>query len=255
MNELSNKVALITGASTGIGEACARKLASEGAHLILWARRLDRLERLAEELTESHGVRVRATRVDVRDRETVIREARAVLDADQCPEILVNNAGLAAGMEPFHESDPEDWDRMIDTNVKGLLNVTRYFLPPMIERGAGHVIMIGSTAGHLTYPAGHVYNATKFAVRALTQAINLDVVGTPIRVSAVDPGYVKTEEFSLVRYRGDEDKAERVYEGYVPLAPEDVAEAVWWVAVQPEHVNVLDLVIQPTGRRNAYIMG
>ena len=253
MSTVTRKLGLITGASAGIGEACARRFASEGTHLVLWARRLERLENLARELSDAHGVRVRVSDVDVRDRDVVFREAQAMRENDQIPDIVVNNAGLASGMEPFQSSDPDDWDRMIDTNVKGLLNVTRSFLPSMIKRGVGHVVMVGSTAGHLTYPGGHVYNATKFAVRALTEAISLDLVGTPIRVSAIDPGYVKTE-FSLVRYKGEEEQAEKVYDGYLPLAAEDVAEAVCWVAQQPEHVNVLDVVMLPTGRRNAYIM-
>lgn len=253
MNGISRKLTLITGASAGIGEACAHRFASGGADLVLWARRRDRLERLAEELEKTHGVRVRVAGVDVRDREAVVSEVGAMLEDDLLPEILVNNAGLAAGIDPFQKSDPNDWDLMIDTNLKGVLNVTRALLPAMIERGVGHVIMVGSTAGHVTYPGGHVYNATKFAVRAFTEALNLDVVGTPIRVSAVDPGYVKTE-FSLVRLKGDEELAESVYRGYEPLTGHDVAEACWWVSNQPKHVNVLNLVLHPTGRRNAYVM-
>jgi NADP-dependent 3-hydroxy acid dehydrogenase YdfG len=169
------------------------------------------------------------------------------------PHILINNAGLAAGLELVHEGDPDDWDRMIDTNVKGLLWVTRAILPHMIQRGRGHIVNIGSTAGHLTYPRGNVYAATKFAVRALTEGINLDVAGTPIRVSSIDPGYVESE-FSLVRFEGDEERARKVYDGFRPLSPDDVAEAVAWVLARPAHINVLDLVMMPTAQRNVYVV-
>ncbi|MFC1659912.1 SDR family NAD(P)-dependent oxidoreductase [Gemmatimonadota bacterium] len=253
MKAISGKLALITGASAGIGEACARRFAAEGANLALWARRVDRLEGLAQELESTYGVETHIAGVDIRDRGAVRSEADSMLETQLCPDIVVNNAGLAAGMEPFQDSDPEDWDLMIDTNVKGLLYVSRFFLPSMIERGVGHIIMVGSIAGHLAYPSGHVYNATKFAVRALTEAINVDVVETPIRISSVDPGWVRTE-FATVRYKGDEEKAEAVYDGYEPLHAEDVAEAVLWVSAQPLHVNVTDLVMLPTGRRNAYVM-
>lgn len=244
---------LITGASSGIGEACARRLAREGARLVLWARRIERLARLADELERAHGQHVHIAQVDVRDREAVFSAAEALLDAGDVPDVLINNAGLAAGLDRFQESDPTDWDRMIDTNVKGLLAVTRAILPAMIERGRGHVVNIGSTAGHLTYPKGNVYAATKFAVRALTEGMNLDVAGTPVRISSVDPGFVETE-FSLVRFEGDEPRARGVYEGFQPLSGDDVADAIAYVIGLPEHVNVLDLVLVPTAQRNVYVV-
>lgn len=253
MNRIQGKLALVTGASAGIGEACARRFAAEGADLALWARREDRLEALAEELTREHGVRVHRHRVDVRDRDHIRRAARALLGTAGPPHILVNNAGLASGLDPVQDGDFEDWDRMIDTNLKGLLSVTRLLLPSMIEVGRGHVINIGSTAGHQVYPMGNVYNATKFAVTALTEAINLDLAGTPLRVSSVDPGFVETE-FSEVRFHGDRERAAGVYEGFRPLSGDDVADAVAYVANLPPHANVLRMVLTPTAQRNAYVV-
>jgi len=167
--------------------------------------------------------------------------------------VLVNNAGLASGLSPVQDGSFDDWDRMIDTNVKGLLNVTRAVLPHMIRLGRGHVVNIGSTAGRWVYPNGNVYNATKFAVRALTEAINIDVVGTPIRVSSIDPGMVETE-FSIVRFAGDEDRARKVYEGFQPLRAEDIADAVHYVTSAPPHVNVLEMLVLPTAQRNVYVL-
>ncbi len=212
MTRIKGKLILVTGGSSGIGEACARRFAAEGADLILWARRADRLERLAAELGTAH---------------------RVSLSLD--------------------EGDPEDWDRMIDTNLKGLLYVSRAIMPHMVARRRGHVVNIGSTAGHQTYPMGNVYNATKFGVRALTEGMNLDVAGTPIRVSAVDPGFVETE-FSEVRFHGDKERAATVYQGFKPLSAEDVADAIAYVVNLPEHVNILDLIIVPTAQRNVYVV-
>ena len=253
MNRIDGKLALVTGASAGIGEACARRLAAEGADLALWARRVDRLKRLAEELAREHGVTVHLARVDVRDRENVERAVDELLERADPPHILVNNAGLAAGFDPVQEGSFEDWDRMIDTNVKGLLNVTRMLLPAMIEADRGHIINIGSTAGHQVYPKGNVYNASKFAVTALTEAINLDVSGTKLKVSSVDPGFVETE-FSVVRFHGDEERADSVYEGFEPLTGDDVADAVAYVANLPAHVNILRMVILPSAQRNVYVV-
>jgi 3-hydroxy acid dehydrogenase / malonic semialdehyde reductase len=253
MNRIQGRLALITGASSGIGEACARRLAAEGADLALWARRADRLSALAADLSREHGVQVRVATVDVRVRAAVAESASALLSSGPPPDILVNNAGLAAGLDLIQEGDSEDWDRMIDTNVKGLLNVTRAFLPAMIEAGRGHVINIGSTAGHMVYPKGNVYNATKYAVAALTEAINVDLAGTPLRVSGVDPGFVETE-FSTVRFHGDEERAANVYRGFQPLSADDVADAVAYAANLPPHANVLRLILQPTAQRNAYVV-
>jgi len=252
MSRIKGKLALITGASAGIGLACARRFAADGANLVLWARRADRLEQVSAELTKG-GVRVLTGVVDVRDRAAVNRAAAALLKAGAVPDILLNNAGLAAGLAKLQDGDPEDWDRMIDTNLKGLLNVSRAFLPAMVARGTGHVVNIGSTAGHQVYQMGNVYNATKFGVRALTEGMNLDVAGTKIRVSSVDPGHVETE-FATVRFHGDAAKAKAVYEGFRPLAPDDVADTVGYIVNLPEHVNILDLILLPTQQRNVFVI-
>ena len=249
MNDAASKLVLITGASSGIGAACARRFAADGADLALWARREARLAELADELSGSHGSAVRTAGVDVRDRAAVEAAAAELLET-ATPDILVNNAGLAAGLATVQEGDPDHWDRMIDTNVKGLLYVSRSILPAMIEAGRGHVINIGSIAGRQVYPMGNVYNATKFAVNALSQGMNLDVLGTPIRVSSIDPGHVGTE-FARVRFDGDERKAGAVYDGFTPLRPEDVAETVAFVASRPPDVNITDVVMFSTAQRSA----
>lgn len=252
MNRIKGKRVLITGASSGIGAACARRFAKEGADLVLWARRLDRLETLAAELEKAHGVRVRAAKVDVRDRDAVNRAVETQV-REAVPDVLLNNAGLAAGLSKVHEGDPDDWERMIDTNVKGLLYVTRAVLPHMVARNRGHVVNLGSIAGHWSYPMGNVYNATKFAVRTLTEGINLDVAGTAIRVSSIDPGLVETE-FSEVRFHGDKERAKLTYRGMTPLTGDDVADVVAYVVNLPEHVDVLDVVLMPTAQRSATVV-
>ena len=236
---------LITGASAGIGEACARRFAAAGARLLLAARRRERLERLAGELRDAHQSEGYLLDLDVRN-SGVVTQTLANLPAEwSAVDVLVNNAGLGRGLDPLQEGHPADWDEMIDTNIKGLLYVTRTILPGMIERGRGHVINIGSIAGHEVYPRGNVYCATKYAVRALTQGLRMDLLGTPIRVSTVDPGLVETE-FSTVRFRGDEERADKVYQGYTPLTADDVADAVLWCATRPLHVNVDQIIIKPT---------
>jgi 3-hydroxy acid dehydrogenase/malonic semialdehyde reductase len=253
MSRIQGKLALVTGASAGIGLACAARFAADGAHLILWARRAERLEQEAEALRRAHGVTVRTAVVDVRDRAAVEGAAGALVAEGAVPDILLNNAGLAAGLQKLQEGDPDDWDRMVDTNVKGLLYVTRAFLPHMIRLGRGHVVNLGSLAGHQTYPMGNVYGATKYAVRALTEGLHLDLVGTPVRVSSIDPGLVETE-FSIVRFGGDAERAKTVYRGMRPLKAEDVAEVVGFVVDLPEHVNVLDLVLMPTAQRSTQVV-
>ncbi len=253
MSGLAGKRALVTGASAGIGLACARRFATAGAHLVLWARRADRLAAEAEALRRAHGVTVQTAVVDVRDRSAVERAAAALAAEDAVPDILLNNAGLAAGLHKLQDGDPDDWDRMIDTNVKGLLYVTRAILPHLVRLGRGHVVNLGSLAGHQTYPKGNVYGATKYAVRALTEGMHLDLVGTPIRVSSIDPGLVETE-FSIVRFAGDTARANAVYRGMRALTADDVADVVAFVVGLPEHVNVLDLVLMPTAQRSTQVV-
>ena len=248
MNRLAGKRVLITGASAGIGEACARRFAEQGSDLLLSARRLDRVEELAKALAEKHGVDARADALDVTDRDAVSRYVLEILEAGLLPDVLVNNAGKAKGLEKLHEGSLDHWDEMIDTNLRGLLYVTRGFLPHMVARDSGHVINIGSIAGRWVYPKGAVYNATKYGVRALTEAMNIDLLGTKIRVSSVDPGLTETE-FSEVRFDGDADRAASVYAGTKPLAADDVADAVIYVANTPEHVDILNVVMMPTVQR------
>ncbi len=253
MNRVKGKKVLITGASSGIGEACARRLAASGADLILTARREDRLLRLKEKLEGDHGVAVRVKCLDVRDRAAVEALSRELESEIAAPDVLVNNAGLASGLGKFFEGDFEDWDKMIATNITGLLNVSRCIVPLMVKRNEGHIVNIGSVAGHIVYPGGNVYNASKFAVRALTQAMTIDLVGTKIRVSSIDPGAVETE-FATVRYHGDTKRAKALYKGYKPLTGDDIAEAVYFVVNAPEHVNVLDMVVMPTAQRSPYVL-
>ena len=229
--------ALVTGATSGIGLACARALARKGCRLVLVGRRRERLKAAARELS------AKAHLLDVGNRKAV--EALARRGVFSTLDILVNNAGLARGFEPLQEGDPDDWDEMIDTNLKGLLYVTRQVLPGMIHRGSGHVVMIGSTAGHWSYPNGNVYCASKAAVRMLTEGLRMDLLGTGVRVSSVDPGMVETE-FSEVRFHGDKARAGAVYAGMSPLRPQDVAETVLFCLTRPQHVNLQQVVMMPT---------
>ena len=243
MNHLENATVLITGASAGIGAACAKAFAEAGARLILCARRTERLEELAATLaTEVHVLGL-----DVRDPEAIASAIADLPEAWRAIDVLVNNAGLAKGLDPVYENTPAQIDAMLDTNVKGLLYVTAAVVPGMIERGRGHVVNIGSTAGHGVYAGGVVYSATKHAVGAITKGLKLDLHGTPVRVSTVDPGLVETD-FSLVRFDGDAQRAAPVYSTTTPLQPEDVADAVVYCASRPPHVNVAELIVMPTAQ-------
>lgn len=245
MTSLSEKIVLITGASSGIGRACAKAFAQTGARLILIARRKDRLQELAAELKQQHNTASYLIELDVRDRKAVQQVFNKLPDEWQKIEVLVNNAGLSRGLDKLHEGSIDDWEEMIDTNVKGLLYVTRAVVPGMVQRGSGTVINIGSIAGHEVYPKGNVYCATKHAVDALTKGLRLDLVDTPIRVCTVDPGLVETE-FSLVRFRGDEERAKKTYQGLRTLLPEDVADAVVYCATRPPHVQIAEIIMLPT---------
>jgi serine 3-dehydrogenase len=241
---------LITGASAGIGAACARAFAAAGARLILAARRGDRLESLASELGDPHGTESHLIQLDVRDSGVVAHTFGDLPDAWAAVDVLVNNAGLSRGMEPVQEGETRDWDEMIDTNIKGLLYATRAILPRMVERGHGHVINIGSTAGHEVYPGGAVYCATKHAVSAITRGLRMDLLGTDVRVTTVDPGMVETD-FSLVRFHGDQERADRVYSGLQPLTPEDIADVVLYAATRPPHVNLDEIILRPTAQASS----
>jgi 3-hydroxy acid dehydrogenase/malonic semialdehyde reductase len=245
MHNLKNKTILVTGASSGIGRACVVEFARQGARLILAARRKDRLDELASKLSKDHKAEMKTISLDVTKQKDV-QKAIENLPAEWAGiDILLNNAGLSRGLEKIQEGVIQNWEEMIDTNIKGLLYVTRAVLPGMVKRNEGHVINIGSIAGHEVYPAGNVYNATKFAVKALNKAMRLDVFGTKIRVTCIDPGAAETE-FSVVRFHGDQQRADKVYQGMTPLKPEDIAEAVVWACSRPAHVNIEDMIITPT---------
>ncbi len=245
MISLQGKTVCITGASSGIGAACAEEFAKFGCNLMLLARRQDKVESLAHRLSAAHSIKTFTAQLDVRKQKDVEQFFSWLPEEWKTIDILVNNAGLARGLSKLHEGRVDDWDEMIDTNVKGLLYVTRSVLPAMIERNAGHVINIGSIAGSQTYPMGNVYSATKFAVVGLSRSLKMDLLGTAVRVSSVDPGLVETE-FSQVRFRGDTARASKTYEGMTPLTPYDVAEAVIFCATRPAHVSIQEVVLTPT---------
>jgi len=247
MYSLKNKVVLITGASSGIGRSCVWAFAGTGAQLILAARRLSRLEELAVELKRKPGEDILLLAVDVRDQPAVERTVNGLPAEWQAIDILVNNAGLSRGLDKLHEGKLEDWEEMIDVNIKGLLYVSRAVIPGMVKRGNGHIINIGSIAGREVYPGGNVYCATKFAVDALSKGMRLDLSGTGLRVSQVSPGMVETE-FSLVRFRGDKERAGKVYQGLTPLSPDDIADAIVYCATRPPHVNISEMLVMPTAQ-------
>ena len=247
---MSQKTAFITGASAGIGEACARVFAREGYNLLLAARRIDRLEALSARLTAEFGIQTHSLALDVRDADAVFTSFNNLSEKWQQVDVLVNNAGLSQGLDPIHEGDIGDWDRVIDTNIKGLLYVTRAVVPLMAARKSGHIINLGSIAGKEVYAKGNVYCATKHAVDALTKGMRIDLLEKHIKVTAIHPGMVETE-FSEVRFKGDTERAAAVYDRIEPLLAEDIAEAAWFAASRPKHVNVNDMLIMPTMQANA----
>jgi 3-hydroxy acid dehydrogenase/malonic semialdehyde reductase len=248
---LKDRLVLITGASAGIGEACAEAFAREGARLILAARRHDRLMSLAARLADVHGTASHLLELDVRDRGAVNAAIGGLPDGFADIDILVNNAGLSRGLDRMQNGDHLDWEEMIDTNVKGLLWVSRAVLPGMVARDRGQIINIGSVAGHQVYQSGNVYCATKHAVRALTQGLRLDLLGTRVRCSTVDPGMVQTE-FSEVRFHGDQERAAKVYLNFPPLQPADVAETILFCATRPPHVVVQEILLMPQDQGAVY---
>lgn len=247
-----NRKVLITGASSGFGEAIARKFAASGDHLVITGRRAERLNELAEELRAAFGIKVMVSVFDIQQREAVFNALANESFLDDL-DILVNNAGLALGRDLFDDASLDDWETMIDTNVKGLLYVTKAILPRLIKRGKGHIINIGSTAGKEVYERGNVYCATKHAVEALSQSMRIDLVKHAIKVTAIHPGAADTE-FSLVRFKGDATKAAAVYEGFKPLYGNDVAETAHYCASLPEHVCINSLVMTCTAQPNSFYL-
>jgi len=238
---MNQRTILITGATSGFGEAIARRFAKDGWKLVILGRRKDRLDKLAKEL------KAHALVCDVRKRKEVFDALAALPKEYAAIDVLVNNAGLALGMEPAHKADLEDWETMVDTNCKGLMHVTRAVLPGMVERGKGHVVNIGSTASNYPYPGGNVYGATKAFVKQFSLNLRADLQGTNVRVTNLEPGLAETE-FSLVRFKGDKEKAATVYAGMMPLTGQDIAEAVHWCTHLPAHMNVNRMEIMPTAQ-------
>ncbi|MFO0578758.1 MAG: SDR family NAD(P)-dependent oxidoreductase [Polyangia bacterium] len=249
---LSGKVALVTGASSGIGAACGAALVRSGAHVILAARRGERLSALREQL-HACGSMCHVLELDVRHAAAVTEGLASLPGELQAIDILINSAGLGRGLDKLHEGDPREWDEIIDTNVKGLLYVTRAVLPQMVARDTGHIVNIGSVAGRQAYQGGNVYAASKAAVRMLTECLKHDLGGTRVRVSTVDPGMVETE-FSVVRFRGDRERADKVYDGMTPMSADDVAEAVLFCVTRPPHVNISEIVMLATDQSAAAVV-
>jgi NADP-dependent 3-hydroxy acid dehydrogenase YdfG len=250
--KLNGSIVFITGASAGIGEACAFAFAREGVRLLLAARRVELLEALRAKLLEAGAQDIYAIGLDVRDR-AAVETAITGLPTEWCEvDVLVNNAGLSRGLDKLYEGKMEDWEEMIDTNVKGLLYVTREVVPGMVKRERGHVINLGSTAGEMTYPKGAVYCASKAAEKAINDGLRQDLLGTPVRVTSVDPGMVETD-FSKVRFHGDEERAAKVYQGLTPLTPGDVADAIVWAATRPAHVNIARIGLTPIDQANSLL--
>ena len=249
--KLKNKTALITGASAGIGKRCAKALAKAGTNLVLISRRKERLTKLKEKLSK-YGVTINIYAADVTDYQQLEKIAKELQARSITPNILINNAGLSQGLDPIDKADVADWDRMIDTNLKGLLYVSRLIIPMMRELKDAHIINLGSIAGRQVYAGGSVYNATKFGVHALNEAMNIDLFGTNVKVTNVAPGAVETE-FSVVRFHGDKRKADGVYAGFRPLSAKDVTESILFALTQPRHVNIQEIFLTPTAQRTTYL--
>jgi 3-hydroxy acid dehydrogenase/malonic semialdehyde reductase len=247
---MRKQIVMVTGATSGFGKAIAERFAKEGWNVIITGRRMERLKELAKQLEEAHGVDITSLCFDVRDNDAVCKAVASLSPDWQTIDVLVNNAGLALGKDPIHEGDLAQWNQMIDTNIKGLLYVTKAVTPFMVQRKQGIVINIGSIAGREVYPGGNVYSATKFAVDALTKSMRIDLLPHGVRVSQIAPGAAETE-FSLVRFSGDQNKAKAVYQGYTPLHAEDIADAAWFIASRPPHVCIQDMLILPTAQANA----
>ncbi len=242
---LKNKIVFITGASSGIGAACAQQFAQQGAKLLLCSRQIDKLKQLGEQIQKEYHVDVFCFQLDVTQLTQVKTEIEKLPTAWKTIDVLINNAGLAAGLDTIQDGNIQDWEDMINTNVKGLLYITKEILPGMIARNAGHIINLGSIAGHYVYPKGAVYCATKYAVNVLSNGLRMDLFGTKIRVTSVDPGAVETN-FSMVRFKGDAKRAAAVYEGMEALTADDIADAILYCATRAPHVNISEMIIMPT---------
>jgi NADP-dependent 3-hydroxy acid dehydrogenase YdfG len=247
------KIALITGATSGIGEACAHLFARENYNLVLTGRRSDRLEKLAKKLNTKYNTEIAVSSFDVRSREEVVSNLEALPAKWKKVNVLVNNAGLSQGLDPIQNGSFDDWDTMIDTNIKGLLYVSKVVSGWMVENKLGHIINLGSIAGKEVYPNGNVYCATKSAVDALNKAMRIDLLPHGIKVTGIHPGAVETE-FSEVRFKGDKERAKKVYDGFEPLVAEDIAETIWFAVSRPAHVNINELVVMPTAQASAAII-
>lgn len=248
---MRQQIILITGASSGIGAACARLLAQDGARLILAARRAEKLQALAAELKTQYRVESLTLTLDVCDAPAVQAAVDDLPPEWQAIDVLINNAGLSRGLDKQYEAPLQDWEEMIDTNVKGLLYMSRAVVPGMVARGRGHVVNVGSIAGRQTYPGGSVYCATKAAVKSLSEGLKLDLLGTGVRVTNVEPGFVETE-FSDVRFRGDTDRAKQVYQGMVPLTGEDIADSILFAITRPPHINISEIFLMPTDQSSVF---
>jgi len=250
---LQGKIVFVTGASSGIGAATALAFAAEGARLLVAARRADKLAAVAAHALQCGAQAVHAISLDVRDRQAVEQVISALPAEWAAIDVLVNNAGLSRGLEKLYQGQINDWEEMIDTNIKGLLYVTRAVVPGMVQRGRGHIVNLGSTAGEVTYPNGAVYCGTKAAELAINDGLRQDLLGTPVRVTTINPGMVETD-FSRVRFHGDSERAAKVYQGVHPLTPEDVADAIVWATSRPAHVNIARITLTPVQQANSLLL-
>jgi 3-hydroxy acid dehydrogenase/malonic semialdehyde reductase len=253
MESIKNKIVLITGASSGFGEACARLFAENGAKLILAARRDEKLKSLSAELTDKFGVEIHTLKLDVRNSTEVKDALEGLYENWKNIDILVNNAGLSRGLDKLYEGKLEDWEEMIDTNVKGLLYVSRAVIPQMVKRNTGHIVNIGSIAGHEVYPNGNVYCASKHAVDAITKGMRIDLNGTDVRVTTIDPGLAETE-FSIVRFRGDKQKADNVYKNLEPLSAMDIADAALFAVTRRKNTVIAEMIVVPVCQASAGVV-
>lgn len=246
---MKDKLVLITGASSGIGKACAEIYAKNGANIILVARRGEKLKEVAKDIENKYSVKIYNYIFDVRSREAVISFSKDLKNSNLIPDVFINNAGLAKGQDAIYAGNADDWDTMIDTNIKGFLYMCRGVIPLMMSKNEGSIINLGSIAGRQVYAGGNVYNATKYAVRAISEATNIDLLNTNIRVCNIEPGAVETE-FSIVRFNNDKEKADNVYKGFKPLIAEDIANIIYFVTSLPPHINIQNLLVTPTAQRS-----